>query len=602
MAIEMSNTKLKQSSYRNRLINHLIVGVILLLIVQFCYAQERLPIDSTTVTITKHVSNWLIMLFIGLIGGLAMFLFGMDQMSEGLKKSAGTKMRSILKGLTQNRLVGVLFGAFITMVIQSSSATTVMLVSFVQAQLMTFTQSLGVILGADIGTTITAQLIAFKLTDVALLFVAIGFLLKFVNKDDRLINLGNTIMGFGLLFYGMHIMSQAMSPLRNYAPFINLVASMKNPILGVIVGTFFTALIQSSAAFMGIVIVLAQQNLITLDAGIPLLFGANIGTCITALLASINTNREAKRVAFAHTFFKVGGVLIFIGWIPYYTGFISGLAENLPRQIAHAHTVFNVGLTILFFPFTGAIAKLVTKLLPDKKEPEVEIPYKTKYLENNLISTPSLALSLAKKEVLRMGGKVKSMVEEIILPFLDNKSDFQEKVARREAEIDFLEEKIISYLTKISRQSVSERRIDEIFQMMHTVTELEQIGDIISKNLVPLAIKKQHLGCDFSKAGRTEIANFHIKSIKQISRALDVVEDVDIEKAERMKKKYRRYRLMELSLRRTHFERLRQDIPETVASNEIHLELIDYLRRISSHATSIARMILDIDKTNNVLV
>lgn len=575
--------------------------LILLLLVQLCPAQIYAQIDSTTVTIVKPVSNWLVMLVIGLIGGLAMFLYGMDQMSDGLKKSAGSKIRSILKSLTQNRFIGVLVGVFVTMVIQSSSATTVMLVSFVQAQLMTFSQSLGIILGADIGTTITAQLIAFRLTDVALLFVAIGLLLKFVTKNGELTNLGIALMGFGLLFYGMHIMSESMSPLRNYTPFLNILSSMRNPLFGVLVGAIFTALIQSSAAFIGIVIVLAQQNLVTLNEGIPLLFGANIGTCITALLASLNTSREAKRVALAHTFFKVGGVLVFIGWIPYYVNFISGITDNLPRQIAHAHTVFNVGLTILFFPFAGVMAKLITRILPDKKLPEVELPYKIKFLKNNLIPTPALALTLAKKEILRMGEKVKKMVEGIITPFLDGKLEFEKEVEQQEEEIDFLQEKITEYLTKISRQSISEQRIDEVFQMMHTVIEMEQIGDIVSKSLVPLAIKKQKLGCDFSKAGKDEIADYHTRSIKQISRALDVFEDVDLEKAERMKKKYKKYRFMEMSLRRTHFERLRQDIPESVASDEIHLELMDYLRRISSHATSIARMILDVGKIKNDL-
>lgn len=538
-------------------------------------------------------SNWVIMLFMGLVGGLAMFLFGMDQMSDGLKKRAGSKMRSILSRLTKNRFIGVLVGAFVTIMIQSSSATTVMLVSFVRAQLLPFVQTLGVILGADIGTTITVQLVAFKLTDVALLFVGLGFCLKIITEQDKIKSLGDIFMGFGLLFFGMHVMSEAMYPLRNYSLFIKLLATLKNPILGVMIGAIFTALIQSSAAFIGIIIVLAQQNLITLEAGIALLFGANIGTCITAFLASINASRAAKRVALAHTLFKVGGVLVFIWWIPYYAKFISELANNLPRQIAHAHTIFNVMLTMLFFPIIGVMAKLSIRILPDKKIPEPELSYNVKYLDDNLLSTPSLALSLAKKEVLSMGSKVQKVVEAIIFPFINyNMNGTADRVKDLEEEIDFLQEKITVYLTNISRQSVDEERVDEVFQIMYTVTELEQMGDIVSKNLLPLAIKMIDRGYAFSEEGKKEIIDYHTRTMKQVSRALEVFKDVNLEKAEKMEYKYVKYRLMEMNLRRVHFERLRHDVPETVATSEIHLELMDLLKQISSHATNIARNLL----------
>ena len=537
-------------------------------------------------------SNWVFMLVIGLFGGLTLFLYGMNMMSEGLKQSAGDKMRSILKRLTKNRIVGVLVGAFITMVFQSSSATTVMLVSFVQAQLMTFVQTLGVVLGADIGTTVTAQLIAFRLTDVALLIMAVGFLMRFVSKLDRVRSTGDFLLGFGMLFFGMYIMSDAMSPLRNYDPFTNMLMSLQAPLVGVLIGTAFTAIIQSSAAFVGIIIVLAQQDLIPLEVGIALLLGANIGTCITAVLASITTSREAKRVALAHTLFKVIGVLIFIWWIPTYANFISGLTDNLPRQIAHAHTVFNVGMTILFLPFLGGMAKIVNKLLPDKPEPEIVSPYKIKHLEYGLISTPSLALSLAKVEVLRMGGKVQTMVKDIIKPFFGGPMSMLTDIHEQEEEVDFLHDEITKYLTKISRQSVAKERVDEVFQMLHTVVELEHIGDLVDKNLRPLARKKHALGCEFSEEGKAEIHEFHVKAMKQLSRAMDVFRDVNLDKAERMKYKERKYLYMEAEYRHSHFQRITKQVPESIASGDIHLELMDYLKQINSYATSIARNLL----------
>ncbi|RLC15229.1 MAG: hypothetical protein DRI24_11475 [Deltaproteobacteria bacterium] len=235
-----------------------------------------------------------------MFGGLALFLYGMEKMSTGLKRTAGNRMRSILAALTRNRVIAMFVGAFITMVIQSSSATTVMLVSFVQAGLMTFVQSMGVILGADIGTTVTAQLIAFKLTDYALLMIGIGFSLHMFGKRGMTKNVGDVILGFGILFFGMKLMSDAMKPLRTYAVFIDTMREMENPFFGILIGALFTSLVQSSSATTGVVIVLAQQGLLTLEAGIPLVFGANIGTCITAGLASIGTSREAKRVAMAH--------------------------------------------------------------------------------------------------------------------------------------------------------------------------------------------------------------------------------------------------------------------------------------------------------------
>ena len=297
--------------------------------------------------------NFLIM---GLLGGLSLFLYGMAKMSEGMKKTAGDRMRSILAALTSNRVIGMTVGAFVTMIIQSSSATTVMLVSFVQAELMTYASAISIILGANIGTTITAQLVAFKLTDYALLMITIGFVMTMFSENDTIKHIGEAILGFGILFFGMKLMSDSMKPLRSFQPFIDIMRDLENPLTGILIGAIFTALIQSSSAFTGIVIVLAQQGLLTLEGGIPLIFGSNIGTCITAGLASIGTIRDAKRVAIAHVFFNIGGVLLFILFIPQLAEIVrwispvseltgtQKLAMESPRQIANAHTIFNICL------------------------------------------------------------------------------------------------------------------------------------------------------------------------------------------------------------------------------------------------------------------
>ncbi|MCF6270939.1 MAG: Na/Pi symporter [Melioribacteraceae bacterium] len=550
-------------------------------------------------------SSWVFYLISGLIGGLALFLFGMEMMSEGLKKTAGSRMRNILSTITNNRFIAVGVGAFITMIIQSSSATTVMLVSFVQAQLMTFTQSLGIILGASIGTTITAQLIAFKLTDYSLLIVGIGFLLVFISKSKKLKNIGEGILGFGILFLGMWLMSDSMYPLRTYQPFIDLLLKLENPILGILIGTIFTALIQSSSAFIGIIIVLGSQGLITLEAAIPLLLGSNFGTSITAGLASINSGREAKRVALAHSLFKVMGLILFAWWIPTFADLIRTFSpvegvditspDNyaaIPRQIANAHTFFNIILTIVLLPLISFASNLIIKILPDIEEEEDD-QFKTKYLEEDLISTPALALSLTKAEIIRMALKVKEMIEDILPPFMNFDPDKLDKIIEKENEIDFLNIKINRYLRKVSQESIIEERSDEIFQMMNTATEIEQIGDVIAKRLVPLAEKKNQLNLHFSEEGQKEIKEYHLTTVKQISRAIDFFKDVNLQDAKHIKKKYKKYRLLELELRRTHFDRLLDEVPGTLESSQIHLELIELLKRISSHSTNIARILLE---------
>ncbi|MCP4930982.1 MAG: Na/Pi cotransporter family protein [Candidatus Marinimicrobia bacterium] len=547
-----------------------------------------------------------------LVGGLALFLYGMEKMSEGLKKSAGDRMRNILSALTNNRLVAMSVGAFVTMVIQSSSATTVMLVSFVQAQLMTFVQSLGVILGADIGTTITAQLVAFKLTDYALLMIAVGFAMTMLSKKDSTKYIGEAILGFGILFFGMKLMSDAMRPLRTFQPFIDLLKGLENPLLGLLVGTLFTALVQSSSAFTGIVIVLAQQGLLTLEAGIPLVMGANIGTCITAGLASIGTSREAKRVAIAHVMFKIGGVLLFIFWIPTFAGIIRSispasvglggidkLASETPRQIANAHTIFNVSLALFFLPFTTMFANLIMKIYPERKQ-EKGIQPATWHLDDKAISTPAMAIDLARNEISRMSKIFGRMLEAIIEPFKSNDPQQDKKypqlslvegIEMREDKLDFLEEHIVAYLRKIGRQELSDRQIREVYGMMSIVNDIESIGDIIEKNMIPLIAKKLALNTDFSEEGKEELDIFHTKVCKQVSRLKEAFSELNPEIARSIMSKEEKYSDLETEYRTRHLERIHEQREESIETHEIHMELMDLLKQINVYTGDIAKSI-----------
>src|SRR5690554_4249368 len=375
-------------------------------------------------TLHAQKSKWVFFLILGLFGGLLIFLFGLELMSTGLQKAAGNKMRSILSTLTNSNIIGLSVGAVVTMIIQSSSATSVMLVSFVNSGLMRFKQSLSIILGASIGTTITAQIIAFKLTDYSLGIIAIGGALYMFTNKQIIRNWGETIFGFGILFFGMEIMSDSMSPLRSYTPFLELLYSLENPILGIIVGALFTALIQSSSAFIGIMIILASQGLLSLESSIALLLGANLGTPVTAILASIKANTEAKRVAYAQLVSKVFLVLLFIGIIPFVTDFLNSGVDTkadtgdvLPRQIANAHTIFNLSVAIILLPFLKKFEKLMYKLLPSHTAPIIS---NTRYIDKDMISQPALAMQLAKEETIRLGRKIQLSLELIVAPFLEN--------------------------------------------------------------------------------------------------------------------------------------------------------------------------------------
>ena len=551
--------------------------------------------------------SWVLFMAFGLLGGLGLFLFGMNMMSNSLQRRAGGRMRAILGALTKNRFIGAAVGAFVTMVIQSSSATTVMMVSFVQAKLIGFAQTLGVNLGANVGTTVTAQLIAFKLTDYALLMIAIGFFMRVFAKRDGIRNWGDVVLGFGMLFYGMAVMSKAMYPLRSFPPFIDMLRGLENPLLGIVVGMIFTALIQSSSAFTGIVIVLAQQGFLTLEAGIPLIIGANIGTCITAGLASLGGSQDAKRVALAHTLFNVSGMLIFIGWIPIFADIVrsispggdtvitdtTAMARFIPRQVANAHTLFNVGVTLVFLPFTGVMARLVSRLMPDRVE--TGPVFTGRFLDPGMLGTPALALNLAKAEILRMGKRVKRMMDQSAKPFLDHDLEALSSIRDLEHEVDELDDQISAYLMEIGRQDISREQTEEVYMMMHVTKQFEHVADIINRELRPLARKMIQNDIRFSESGAGEVRAYHTKAAKQVSRSLAAFREGSLDKARRITKKQVKYARLEGTYRQAHFERIHGAITETLASSEIHLDLMDALRRINSYAANVARAMLDVE-------
>jgi phosphate:Na+ symporter len=539
-----------------------------------------------------------------LFGGLALFLFGMDQMAEALKAVAGERMKLILARLTTNRFMGAVTGAFVTAVIQSSSVTTVLVVGFITAGLMSMSQSIGVIMGANIGTTITAQIVAFKVTKAALLMVAVGFGMLSFSKQEKVKQYGAMLMGLGMIFFGMSVMSDAMAPLRSYQPFLDLMVRMENPLVGMLIAALFTALVQSSSATTGIVIVMATQGFITLPAGIALAFGANIGTCVTALLAAIGKPREAMRAALVHVLFNVFGVLVWLGFIGQLAEFVTAfspahtelagmerLAADTPRQIANAHTVFNIANTLLFIGLAGQFARLVEWLVPDKPLEEVVIA-RPKYLDDALLDTPSLALERVRMEIGHMGSRVKEMLQRSMPAILSGDQLSLKQIARIDDEVDVLHRAIIAYLGRISRKTLTEDQTQEFINLMAAVNDLENIGDIIETDLVHLGNQRIRQGVSISNATRQILTQLHEVVASTATLATTAVVEQDQDSAsEVIGMKAEINRLMS-SAALHQARRLVAEEPNRLSAYTVEMDIIEKLKRIYYFAKRMAKTVV----------
>ncbi len=551
--------------------------------------------------------SWFL-LMTSLFGGLGMFLYGMEMMSDGMKMTAGNKMRSILEKLTSNRFLAVTVGAFVTMVIQSSSATTVMLVSFVNSGLLSFAQGLGVILGSNIGSTITAQIVAFKVTDYALALIAVGALMSLFSKKESTKNIGFVILGFGLLFYGMKVMSDTMKPLRSNPTFNSILTSFENPFMGILAGAIFTALIQSSSATTGIVITLASGGSITLEAGIPLILGANVGTCITALLAGLNASREAKRVAIAHVLFNIAGVLLFIFWIPTFAEMMANTSDNIPRQIANAHTFFNIVATVVFIPFTSIIAQLIMKYFPDHvEERNIEKPAVLN-LDENVFDNPAVAITNAQAEIRGVLGLLERVIGSLVLPFVskeinkdieNTEQDFDEGMQIRLDKIDFLNKAISGYLIKINNQDLNDNQSKEIFTLVSVINYMDHIKKGINvhfNRLYNMIDKNTDLMND---TNQNELINFHEKMLKQVKRLGRFFEKYDRAKVEKIIKKSEKYKAIEEKYRIDNLKQLSSN-DNTELQNQFYIELMDLLKQISIYVDLIASSLLQLESIEEI--
>ncbi len=523
-----------------------------------------------------------------LLGGTALLLYGVRLVGEGLQRAAGARLRHVLASLSGDRFRALAVGAGVTALLQSSSATTVMLVGFASAGLLSLRQTIGVILGADIGTTVTVQLLAFNALALAPLIVFLGWLLTALSKGPAG-HVGRAILGFGFLFLGMKLIADGTAPLKANPLVGDLLAALVGlPVVVLLLSAALTAAVHSSAAVIGLALSLSQAGLIPLEGAIPIIFGANVGTAATALVASVGTNAEARRVAVAHAAFKLAGVAIFLPFSGPFADLVRATAADVPRQIANAHTLFNVGLAILFLPLVDVAARAITRAIPETRRHEQG----AMYLNPQVLDTPAVALGQALREVLRMGDVVLQSLRDTIRVFERNDSELMRQLIKRDDQIDRLEEDIKQYLISMSERALTGEQSDRETALLFVIVNLEEIGDVVDKDLLELAEKKIRGQHRFSEQGWAEIRDLHAKVCENLELAMSALATGDRSLAETVIRHKSVVNSLERRLRHTHLERLHEGLRESIDTSSIHLDVLAGLKRANSLAAGIAYTVL----------
>ena len=524
-------------------------------------------------------------IFTGIFGGLGLFLYGMKLMSDGLENIAGEKLKGILEKITSNKIMGVLVGIVVTAIIQSSSAVTVMVVSFVNAGLMTLTQATGVILGSNIGTTITAQMVSFKLEIIAPIFIGVGAIVMIGAKRKKVKDLAYIALGFGILFMGMGLMSASLKPVSEldiFNNFILLVAN--NPILGVLIGMLMTAILQSSSATTGILVALGTSGNIDMNVAFPIVLGCNIGTCITAILAGLTANRTAKKAALLHLFFNIFGTIIFLPFSDKVVMIVQYLTpDSVARQIANAHTIFNIVITILILPISKYFVNLVNKILPDNGN---IMMCGAIYLDKKLLETPVVAITQVVKETIRMAQIARNNFQLAIQSFFYGKDEDIKSVYENENIINTLEKEITEYLIAISQHNLPEENAELISEVYHTINDIERIGDH-AENIVELAINKFNNNIELSNEALKEIEEISNVTLESLDIAIKcfkekeckdniIVNEIE-ERIDKLEKSFRNNNIIRLNSKQCYAN-----------AGVMFFDLLSNLERIGDHANNIA--------------
>ncbi|MGE4344911.1 MAG: Na/Pi cotransporter family protein [Geoalkalibacter sp.] len=552
-------------------------------------------------------------LVFGVLGGLGLFIFGMRTMSEGLQKIAGERLRRILAALTNNRIVGTLVGIGVTALIQSSSATTVMVVGFVNAGLMSLVQSIGVVLGANIGTTVTAQLIAFKITHLALPAIGIGAGLKiFSRKNRKFMYTGEVLLGFGLIFFGLSVMKDAFDPIKDSEYFRQLFLLIgDNHLLGVLLGAILTMIVQSSSATIGITLALASSGLLTFEASVALILGENIGTTITANLAALGTNLAARRTALAHFLFNSLGVVYMLILFPFFLSIISAITPGeadlviqtqqqaqqfgmelgdkpyIARHIANTHTLFNVINTLIFLPLVGVLATITTWLI---RGTEVQVDLRPKFIDMRVLNTPPIALGQARAETRRMAQYALEMLQETNLYVQDADDKRLEGLEKKEEAVDILQKEITDFLVALSQQSIASQTSRDIASLMHMVNDLERIGDYCEKIWL-LAQRKKFQKIPFSDTAKEDIKRIADQTQDFLAFIIGALEREDksvIEKAEFFEKSINQ---LEETYRNNHIARLNTG-ECAVIPGLIFIDMLHSFEKIGDHTFNVTKALV----------
>jgi phosphate:Na+ symporter len=526
-----------------------------------------------------------------IVGGLALFLYGLFLLSGGFKKFAGSKIKDFLAKLTANPVKGIGLGAFFTVLIQSSSVMVVTLIGLLNAGLLSLGQAISVMVGEEIGTTITAQLIAFKVGLYALPVIAIGFVFYFFSKRQKFVYIGQVLLGFGILFLGMTFMSQGAKPLSQLPFFENMLTVFSQHILlGVLAGMIFTFLIQSSSATSGLVIAMGLQGVITLPVAIALILGANLGTCITGFLAALPSSLNAKRLALAQFLKNLIGVIILLPLLASFVDLIELTSNDLARQIANAHTVFNVGIAVLLLPLLGRLESLVRKILPGQSN---EVMRGAKFLDDKLLSTPSLAIFQAQKEVARMAeitGEMLDEAKQALFQQGNKKLVLYKAVREKEDCVDELHGLIDHYLVVISGLDLSEEDSQRVALLIHSVTDIERVADH-ANNLAQLAVYQKEKKIKFSERASKELDDMFCKARQSFTSAVLALEKSDENLARQVLRLEEDVNRLDEQLQANHYERLKQGICDPSASPS-YLKALQNLERISDHSENIASGLL----------
>lgn len=524
-------------------------------------------------------------IFTGIFGGLGLFLYGMKLMGDGLENVAGEKLKGILEKITNNKMMGVFVGTIVTAVIQSSSATTVMVVSFVNAGLMSLIQATGVILGSNIGTTITAQMVSFKLEVVAPIFIGIGAILMLVSKKKKIRDIAVISVGFGILFMGMNLMSSSMQPIAELEVFKEIIIVMgKYSILGVLVGVVMTAIVQSSSATTSILVALASAGTIDMKIAFPIVLGCNIGTCVTAIIASLTANKTAKKAALLHLLFKIFGTIIFLPLSAYVIRIVAYLTPyNLGRQVANAHTIFNIVITIVVLPISNYFVKFVNKVLPDDEKKEI---CGAIYLDKKLLETPVVASTQVVKETVRMAQIARDNFQLAMKAFFYGDDNDIKNVYENENIINILEKDITDYLVEFSQHNLPKENAELISEVYHTINDIERIGDHC-ENIVELAINKFNNKIEISKEALNEIKEIFEVTLSSVDIAIrrfikedenedEVVDEVE-DRIDMLERKFRNNNIIRLNSKKCYTD-----------AGLIFFDLLSNLERIGDHANNIA--------------